>query len=322
MSNNRPEIDRRRFVQLAGAASLAAGTGLSQLGVTRTASAAPSTKSAAEISVAELYASLSDTQKKAICFGFDDKKRSQANANWHITKQTIDDELYTKGQRELIHNVVKSVTSEDGYERLVQQTDDDDGGIGAYSIALFGDPSDKGLQFVLTGRHLTLRADGNSVKNSAFGGPMIYGHGESDPNHNLYHYQTKKANEVFASLDGEQQKKALLQKPPAESKVPLQGAEGKFTGISGSDLSEDQRELLESVLRVIFAPYRKEDVDEVMETIKQTGGLKKLNMSFYQEGDLNKDKVWDNWRVEGPGLVCHFRGAPHVHAYINVGIKS
>jgi hypothetical protein len=45
-------------------------------------------------------------------------------------------------------------------------------------------------------------------------------------------------------------------------------------------------------------------------------------MAFYQEEDLESDKVWDIWRVEGPTLVCHFRGAPHVHAYINVGVKS
>jgi len=321
MSNNRPEIDRRRFVQLAGAASLAAGAGLT-LGGSRIASAAPSKKSPAELSVAELYASLSDSQKKAICFGFDDEKRSRANANWHITKPTIDDDLYTKAQRELIHNVVKSVTSEDGYERLVAQTEDDDGGIGAYSIALFGTPEDKGLQFVLTGRHLTLRADGNVVKDRAFGGPMIYGHGESDPRENLYHYQTIQANKVFAALDGAQRKQALLAKPPGENQVALQGDGAKLPGISGSALSEDQRELLESSLKVIFAPYRKEDVDEVFATVKATGGLEKLNMAFYQEGDLNGDKVWDNWRIEGPGLVCHFRGAPHVHAYINVGIKS
>ncbi len=73
------------------------------------------------------------------------------------------------------------------------------------------------------------------------------------------------------------------------------------------------------MLKVIFAPYRKEDVDEVFATVKKTGGLEKLNMAFYKEGDLENDQVWDNWRVEGPGLVCHFRGAPHVHAYINVG---
>ena len=58
------------------------------------------------------------------------------------------------------------------------------------------------------------------------------------------------------------------------------------------------------------------------EILKATGGVDKLNMAFYQEGDLQNDKEWDIWRVEGPAFVWHFRGHPHVHAYINIGMKS
>ena len=72
-------------------------------------------------------------------------------------------------------------------------------------------------------------------------------------------------------------------------------------------------------IQVLLAPYRAEDVDEVMEILKATGGVEKLHMAFYQQGDLQSDKVWDIWRVEGPSFVWHFRGAPHVHAYINIG---
>ena len=51
-------------------------------------------------------------------------------------------------------------------------------------------------------------------------------------------------------------------------------------------------------------------------------------MAFYKKGangktaDLLRDLVWDVWRVEGPTFVSHFRGAPHVHAYINIGVKK
>jgi hypothetical protein len=318
MTQERPafELNRRRFVQAAGTASLVAGAGLVNL-----ASAAPSPKSAAETIVNELYSTLSDDQKKTICFGFDDPKRSKVNANWHITKPEIDD-FFTKAQRDLILGVVKAVTSEDGYRRLKDQTLDDAGGIGAYSVALFGSPEDRGLQFVLTGRHLTLRADGDAVKNMAFGGPIVYGHGEGEPKENLYYYQTQKANEVFEALDAGQRKKALLKNAPAENIVPLQGANSKFPGIAAAELSQDQKELFESVIKIILAPYRQEDVDEVAQVLKKTGGFDKLHLAFYQQGDLESDNVWDIWRVEGPGMVCHFRGAPHVHAYINIGIKS
>ena len=62
--------------------------------------------------------------------------------------------------------------------------------------------------------------------------------------------------------------------------------------------------------------------DEVFEIVKSSGGIEKLSLAFYQDGDMLDDKVWDIWRVEGPSLVWHFRGKPHVHAYINIGVKS
>ena len=58
----------------------------------------------------------------------------------------------------------------------------------------------------MTGRHLTIRADGDSVENAAFGGPIVYGHGEEDAKSNLFHDQTKKVNGVFGALDAKQRK--------------------------------------------------------------------------------------------------------------------
>ena len=41
-----------------------------------------------------------------------------------------------------------------------------------------------------------------------------------------------------------------------------------------------------------------------------------------EDGDVGGDKIWDVWRIEGPSFVWHFRGDPHVHAYINIGLKD
>ena len=87
-------------------------------------------------------------------------------------------------------------------------------------------------------------------------------------------------------------------------------------------MSADQKQLVETTLKVLLAPYRQEDVDEALAIMKSGGGLDKLNLAFYQQDDLQNDKVWDIWRVEGPSFVWHFRGAPHVHAYINIGVKN
>ena len=317
---NCPDCDsfaRRDFLRAVGGVALA--TAAAPL-LSSSAFAAPSPKRGAETVAADLFKTLSDEQKKAVCFAFDHDLRKKINANWHITKQKIDDAFYSKDQRALANEIVKRVCSEDGYQRLLKQTEYDDGGVGAYSMAFFGTPDSGKFQWTLTGRHLTLRADGNSVDKAAFGGPIVYGHGEESAKHNLFHYQTKQVNEVFKALDAKQAEQALVKNAPKEDAVQLQGASGKFPGISIGELSSDQQELVQATLKTLLGPYREEDVTEVMEILKQSGGLDKLHFAFYQQGDLDSDKVWDIWRVEGPSLVWHFRGAPHVHAYVNIGM--
>ena len=316
--DDRPVLNRRRFVESVGGAALLAGSSplLSQVWAGNDA------QRPAETAAAALYQSLTEAQRKTLCFPFAHELRTRANANWHVTKPEIEDDFYTKEQRGLIRQVVQGVTSEDGYKRLLRQMDDDSGGFGRYSIALFGQPGTGQFEFLLTGRHLTLRADGNSSAQRAFGGPVVYGHGVESPKQNLFHYQTKKANEVFQALDETQRTAALVPKAPRESAVALQGDGGKFTGINVGQLSSDQQELVESVVKVILAPYREADVEEALQLLKAGGGFEKLHMTFYEAGDLEGDKVWDIWRLEGPSFVWHFRGAPHVHTYVNIGLKQ
>lgn len=307
-------IDRRGFLRTAGAVAA-----LGAVSSSRFAMAAPTPQSGAETVVAQFYGTLTDAQKKEVAFPFEHELRTRISANWHITKPTIGDKFYSKEQQALIHEIIRKVTSEDGYERLVKQTEYDDGGIDAYSCAVFGEPGSGKFQWEMTGRHLTLRADGNSVDKAAFGGPLTYGHGEEEAKENLYYYQTKQVNEVFGALDPKQAERALIQMAPSESAVSIQGEKGTFPGLAVSELSSDQQELVEATLKVLLSPYRPEDVDEVMAILKAGGGLQKLHLAFYQQGDLQSDKMWDIWRVEGPSFVWHFRGAPHVHAYINIG---
>lgn len=314
-------VDRRDFLKVAAGASLASVISAT-VGSLPRAFAAPTSTSAAETSVGRFYETLTADQKKTICFGFDDPLRQKINANWHITKPTVGAEFYSKDQRRLIEEIVQNVTSKDGYERLKKQMEFDDGGINAYSVAVFGEPGKGAFEWELTGRHLTLRADGNSVDKAAFGGPIVYGHGEENPKENLFYYQTLQVNEVFKALDAGQSKQALVEKAPGEAAVALQGDAGKFPGLAIGQLSADQKQLVEKTLKVLLAPYRQEDADEAMEIVKSTGGIDKLHMAFYQQGDLGGDKVWDIWRVEGPSFVWHFRGAPHVHAYINIGVAK
>ncbi|MCC9655568.1 DUF3500 domain-containing protein [Rhodopirellula halodulae] len=323
MNNDRSsasQIARRDFVKLGGA--VAAGVATGGLLNTRFVHAAGASNVSAESVVGELYASLTDAQKQVVCRRYDHADRSKINANWHVSKVTIGDSLFSKHQRTLVDQIVRNITSSDGYDRLQEQMEYDDGGMDSYSFALFGEPGSDQFQFEMTGRHLTMRADGNHDDKAAFGGPLVYGHAQEYLPDSVFFYQTQQANEVFQALDPEQAKLALRKKAPSETAVQLQGEGGRFPGIGVDQLSADQKELVQSTLKTLLAPYRESDVDEVMKILKETGGMDQLHMAFYQEEDVDNDQVWDIWRVEGPSLVWHFRGAPHVHAYINIGVKA
>ena len=287
----------------------------------QTAAAAVKT-SKPESLVKTFYHTLTPKQKETICMGWDNPLRSKVGANWAIVKQNIG-QLFTADQQEMLHGILRGLTTEEWYPKVLDQMKDDGGGFENYSVALFGDPDQSKFEWVMTGRHCTLRADGHSNANAAFGGPIFYGHAKKfteDAGHpgNIYWVQGKKANAVFQALDGKERQVALIDQAPPEDKINLQGAGGHFPGIAIGELSSDKKELVKSVMHDLLAPYRPSDAKEVMAEIDANGGLDKVHLSFYKQDALGKDGTWDIWRLEGPSLVWHFRGAPHVHTWVNV----
>ena len=123
---------------------------------------------------------------------------------------------------------------------------------------------------------------------------------------------------VYAMLDGKQRKQAEVPKSPPESRVAFRGKDGSFSGIPVTDLSSDQKEQLQKVLASLIEPFREADRNEATQCLKKLGGLDACYLSFFTDNDIGNDKVWDNWRLEGPSFVWHFRGAPHVHVWVNV----
>jgi hypothetical protein len=55
-----------------------------------------------------------------------------------------------------------------------------------------------------------------------------------------------------------------------------------------------------------------------MQCLSKQGGIDACSLSFYSDKDIGDDGVWDNWRLEGPSFVWHYRGAPHVHVWVNL----
>lgn len=327
MTRFNPQTDRRDFLKQAGAgaALLATSSVISpQVCLAGEKQATP------ESMVKTLYGTLTESQRKEICFDWDyvDPKkgllRTRVENNWSITKPEINDDFFTDDQRDIMRAIFQGIIQPDWHERMDKQLEDDMGGWGnGQHIAIFGDPNQDKSEFVITGRHLTLRCDGNSAEHVAFGGPIFYGHAvdeneSSTHEGNVFWPQAVKANELFGMLDGRQRELAKVAKTPREQLVGFRGSDGEFGGIPVSELSADQQSHVQEVLKVLVEPYRQSDRDEVIACLKAQGGLEKCNLAFYTDHDIGKDQVWDNWRLEGPSFVWHFRGSPHVHVWANV----
>ena len=323
-------VSRRKFLQgAAGGLSLLAVGGALRSGA-RAEDVAPA--QSGETLVAQLYKSLTDEQRAAVCFPFDHPLRSKVDNNWFITKKAVS--TYTKDQQALIRDIFNSLHSEQYAKNVMAQVDqdnEDDGGFGSCAIALFGEPGEPGktkFEFVLTGRHVTRRCDGNSVEGEAFGGPIFYGHApghnfNEKPDHpgNVYWYQGLRANEVFKALDGKQRELALRSDPrreEGEKTVRLAGAKGQINGIPMTELSGDQKNLVRKVMSDVLAPFRKTDADKALNLIEADGGFDLLRMAYYKNMDIGNDGVWDVWQIEGPSMLWYFRGAPHVHTWVHI----
>jgi hypothetical protein len=280
-----------------------------------------------ETLVTSLYKSLSEEQKSTVVLPFDHPLRSKVDNNWFVSSARIG-RFFNPDQQAMITEIFRGLHHPEFADKAIRQVEEDGKGLGNYTVALFGEPGTGKFEFVLTGRHCTVRCDGDSVQGAAFGGPIFYGHqaGPNDqekPDHpnNVYWYQAKRANEVFQALDGKQRDLALVEtsrKEQATETVRLRGAGERIEGLPVADMSKDQKDLVRKVLNDLLLPFRPGDAEEALKYIDQAGGVSSLSMAFFKNQDLGSDGVWDIWQLESPNAVWFFRGAPHVHVWVNV----
>jgi hypothetical protein len=328
-----PILGRRDFIRVLG--STAAAVAIGGLTPLQKARAARAEKQAeAEALVFELYKTMDSDQRQKLVLPWDagvtNGKGYPARlntANAPVGKSVIGLE-YSKKQVELLDKIFHSISNgEEGYKRLSRNGKfDNSGAFENIGALIYGEPVEgKKFSLVFCGHHLTLRCDGNSEEKTAFGGPLYYGHSPKGyATTNVFYNQTKALNEMFASLGKGQREMAV--KPgrwqDGVSTVKLPKKDAMMPGLSIHDMSKDQQEHIEKVMRELVSPYRKEDGDEVMEIIKENGGMEKIALAFYQEqGEFNDKEPWTYWRLEGPGFVWSFRALPHIHTFVNISSK-
>ena len=322
-------VSRREFLKTTITGLTLAAGALPIVGASH-AMAAPKPTDRPETLAAALHKSLSEEQHKAVCFPFDHPLRRKVDNNWFITDKKVG-QFFNQDQQEMIREIFKGVHSPEYAGQVMKQVEHDmgDEGFGGCAVALFGKPGTGKFEFVLTGRHVTRRCDGDSVAGSAFGGPIFYGHAAKSANEkadhegNVYWFQALRANEVFQALDGRHREMALLGTGPEEKgteTVRLTGKTAELPGLPVSELTRDQKDLVRKVMADLLAPFRKPDADEAMKLI-EANGFDKLHMAFYKNQDIGNDGVWDVWQIEGPSMIWYFRGDPHVHVWVHVRDK-
>lgn len=361
---------RRRFVRQcvgAAAAGIAGWHSLARAGT-------PSNPT--EKAVFNLYQSLTSEQRKETCFDWDhrvnikygrvplhvpDPKgvllRTHVSNAWRITPQFLNGPFYTDEQRELVAAVMDAVLAPGWTQKLVRQGEEDSGKPwgGDQGVAIFGTPGSGRCQCVVTGFHLTLRANCDPGAQSAFGGGITHGHQPSgfyeEVGHpdNLFWPQAVRANEVFQLLDDAQRKQSIVDhdipffttdgklgdKPekridrsnvvadsprnrPREPDIRFRPSPADIPGLSIARMGRDQKAAVERTLESLLEPYQQSSRDQVHDCLRKQGGVDRCNLIFFSEHDLGNDGQWDNWRLEGPSFVWYFRGSPHVHIWIHV----
>jgi hypothetical protein len=326
-------MDRRSFMRMAGgsAAVIAAGSAAAPR-VWADAKPAPANHVArpAEALVQELYSGLSNEQKRQVVMDWNhgaaaDRLPTRMRMyNASINQHRIGT-AYTRPQQELIERILRSIASdEDGFRKLTRGgTYDGSQSLQNCGAHIFGDPTNnRQFSWVFSGHHITVRCDGNSEPDTAFGGPMYYGHSpDGYSSRNIFYYQTRSVLSVFDSFTEAQRRQAVVSGTPGELEPSVRFRANGYPGIPVADLTADQRRLVETVMRDVLSPFRQEDADEVMQIVRRNGGLERIQLAFYRDTGVT-DNNWHFWRLEGPGFVWNYRVLPHVHTYVNIAVRA
>ena len=195
-------------------------------------------------------------------------------------------------------------------------------GVHAMNVLLCGDPRTQEHQLILSGPHVNLRIGGKSREGVAFGGPQVYGDQRGNERQglpgNVFRFQFELACRLRASLRPEERAASLLERAPVQTQVEVQGRAGAFAGVAVARLGEESRQLAGRLVDSILSSYPPDDVAYARACLDHNGGLDALHLSYYAEGEVDGSGEYQIFRLEGPGTVLHFRGYPHVHAFVNV----
>jgi hypothetical protein len=284
-----------------------------------------------------LAASLTPGQRELLVFPADHPARQIANTLSVLERPHLGT-LLSPAQRGLVEQLCLGMLSQQGRVSFAG-TLAVEGRLDGCVLAFYGKPETGNAQAVLMGGHVMLRGGGESAEGAAFGGALAYGHQIGNQEWrvpgNSFAPHGDAANRLFASLAQGERAHAILPAPPHELVLQVQRADATFPGARVGSLSESAQAEAARLLETVFASYPEAARLRALSCIEANGGREALHVAFYAshgfyadmrawttltpaERAQRGDPYWQVWRIEGPGTIVHFKGHPHVHAYVQV----
>lgn len=319
-------MKRRRMLALLGTTVGAAAGGMI-LGREFLLPPAPSAvlRPPRDLSIA-LFESLEGESRRRACVPFDHPLRQYHNRGVRGGGLPISAATLSREQRSILTDLLHAGLSAAGRERVPNQFYLSWPGVHLMNLLICGDPRTASWQVILSGAHLMLRLGGAGSEGVAFGGPIIYGdqRGDFSPGlpRNVYRYQYEAAGRLLESLDAGQRSAAILPRAPIQTRIELQGGAGEPPGVAVASLPRRSRAITEEIVDGILSTWPDEDVAYSRRCLEANGGIDALHASWYEESEDGGCGDHQIFRLEGAAAVFYFRGWPHVHAFVNIGMDG
>ena len=232
--------------------------------------------------------------------------------------------------RRALTDLFHAALSEIGRTRVPHQDATHWAGVNLMQLLFCGDPRTGPYQVMLSGVHLNFRLGGRSREGVAFGGPQVYGDQRGNARvglpGNTYRYQMETAHRLFASMTPAQRSAARIAQAPAQTNIGVQGRGGRFDGVPVAELAPASRKLARDVVAGILENYADNDAAYAWDCLDRNGGVDVLYVADYDEDFQGGRRAGSGpsqiFRLEGPAAVFHFRGEPHLHAFLNVAMDG
>lgn len=314
-------------VATASTTSSAASTEATTEDATASGSTTASTISETAEAAQAFLDTLSDEQKQQVVYDYDDETKTTSWSNFPVTfvdRAGVNLTDLSDEQQAAALKVLESLLSDEGYqtvedimggdEYLAENSSSTEDSLGQYYIAFFGDPSDTSAWEVqFGGHHLGINATLDGSADDITFAPTHLG---SQP----AAYEDEDGNEVqplsgmyetaFAFYDSlsDEQKAELYQ---GEELAAMQCAPGSTcdyptgTGIKGSDLTDEQKDLLLDVISQWVGLGDQETTDAELAKIEASLDDTYVNWSGATEYDVTQgDGIY--FQISGPDVYIEF----------------